>query len=176
MMELSPLLSRFAERTPLPVMARAVMERCLNAEQLDEWFHQVSEAQYTRRLLFSSLFDLMSQVVLRQQPSLHAAYRAQTADLGVSVTSIYNKLNGLEVGTSAALVRYAGKQAEDVIEALGGAQPPLLEGVRIKVLDGNCLAGREHRLKETRVRLSRSGGHVPADVPCPPSSKTAHHS
>ena len=34
-MELNPVLERFAQRAPLPVMARAVLERCLNAEELD---------------------------------------------------------------------------------------------------------------------------------------------
>lgn len=150
LIELSPVLSRFAERTPLPVLARAVLERCLNPQELDAWFKQVAEAQYTRQLLFSTLFELMSQVVLRQQPSVHAAYRAAAGEIGVSVASVYNKLNGLEVGTSAALVAYSGGQAAALIAALGGARPPLLAGVRVKVLDGNALAGREHRLPETR--------------------------
>ena len=150
LIELNPVLSRFAERTPLPVLARAVLERCLNPPELDAWFKQVAEAQYTRQLLFSTLFELMSQVVLRQQPSVHAAYRAAVGEIGVSVTSVYNKLNRLEVGTSAALVAYSGAQAAALIAELGGARPPLLAGVRVKVLDGNALAGREHRLPETR--------------------------
>jgi hypothetical protein len=74
--KLSPLLERFAERTPLPVLARAVLERCLNPQALEAWFTEVAEAQSTRQLLFSTLFDLMSQGVLRQQPSIHAAWRA----------------------------------------------------------------------------------------------------
>lgn len=149
--ELSPVLGRFTERTPLPVMARAVLERCLNPQELDTWFEQVAEAQYTRQLLFSTLFDLMSQVVLRQQPSVHAAYRAAVGEIGVSVASVYNKLNGVEIGTSAALVDYSGVQAAALIDELGGSQPPLLTGVRVKVLDGNALAGREHRLRDTRA-------------------------
>ena len=53
-MELNPILERFAQRSPLPVMARAVLERCLNAADLDAWFEQVAQTQYTRSLLFSS--------------------------------------------------------------------------------------------------------------------------
>jgi hypothetical protein len=80
-LELSLLLERFAERRPLPVLMRALLVRCLNPQQLDVWFECVTEAQYTRHLLFSTarrtvLFDLMGQVVLCQQPSVHAAYRA----------------------------------------------------------------------------------------------------
>ena len=148
--ELNPLLERFAERTPLPVLARAVLERCLNPQALDAWFAGVAEAQYTRHLLFSTLFDLMSQVVLRQQPSIHAAGLAAVGEIGVSVTSVYNKLNGVEASTSAALVDFSGARAAELIAELDGARPSLLAGVRVKVLDGNALAGREHRLLETR--------------------------
>jgi hypothetical protein len=47
----------------------------------------------------------MSQVVFRLQPSVHAAYRAQEAQVGTSVVSVYNKLQEIEPHTSAALVR-----------------------------------------------------------------------
>ena len=83
MIELNLVLGCFAERVPLPVLARAILERCLNAKQLDGWFEQVAEARYTRRLLFSSVFKLMTQVVLRQQPSIHAACRAAVGEIGM---------------------------------------------------------------------------------------------
>ena len=59
-MELNPVLRRFAERAPLPVMARAVLERCLNAQLLDAWFEKTAERQYTRTRLFSSVYELMT--------------------------------------------------------------------------------------------------------------------
>ncbi len=51
MLTLSPLLERFAERTPLPVMARGLLERHLSGPQLDTWFETVAEKQYTRHYL-----------------------------------------------------------------------------------------------------------------------------
>ena len=147
---LAPILQRFAEQFPIPTMARAVLERCLNPQQLDAWFETVAGVQYTRTLLFSTLFQLMLQVVSRQQPSIHAAYQAAPVPIAVSVKSVYNKLNGLEPGTSAALVRYSAEQATALIVEVGGARPGLLAGYRVKILDGNALAGREHRLAETR--------------------------
>src|SRR5512144_1335697 len=146
--KLNPLVERFAERTPIPVMARGVLERCLNPTQLDAWFETVAEAQYTRRLLFSTVFDLMTQVVFRQQPSVHAAYQARIEDIGVSVTAVYAKLNGLELATMAGLVRYSAEQAGALIAEVGGARPGLLASWQLKVLDGNWLQGREHRLQE----------------------------
>ncbi|HEV7915540.1 MAG TPA: hypothetical protein VGP22_17380, partial [Albitalea sp.] len=79
------MLERFAQRSPLPVMARAVLERCLDAEELDAWFEQVAQAQYTRSLLFSSVYALMTQVVLRQSGSVRAAWLADEGKAGVSL-------------------------------------------------------------------------------------------
>lgn len=152
MLKLSPILQRFAERSPFPVMIRALFERCLNPARLDAWFEANAEAQYTRELLFSSLFELMTRVVLRQKPSVHAAYQAMGEDVAASVTSVYNKLNGVEADTSAALVRYGAEQARTLIDELEGAHAPMLPGAQVRVLDGNCLAAREHRLKETRAQ------------------------
>ena len=148
---LNPIPDRFAERTPIPVMARSVLGRCLNAQQLDAWFKTVAEEQYTRNLLFSTVFDLMTAVVFRQQPSVNAACQARSEHIGVSATSVYNKLNGLEPAVTAGLVNFASDQAGALIEQLGGAKPPPLPGWRMKVLDGHWLGGREHRLKELRA-------------------------
>ena len=151
-MELNPVLERFAQRSPLPVMARAVLERCLNAQELDAWFERVAQAQYTKTLLFSSVYELMTQVVLRQSGSVRAAWLAGEGKTGVSLASLYNKLNGLEVGTSAALVAYSAGRAEEIIAQWPqGRQAGLLEGVPVRMLDGNCLDGRQHRLRVTRA-------------------------
>ena len=147
---LNPILRRFAEHFPIPTMARAVLERCLNPQQLNAWFERIAESQYTRRLLFSTLFELMMQVVSRQHHSIHAAYQAAAEPIAVSVKSVYNTLNGLEPNASAELVRYSAEQATEPIEEVGGARPEWLPGHRVKVLDGNGLEGREHRLQETR--------------------------
>jgi IS4 transposase len=131
-------------------MARTMMERVLNPEQLDQWFNATAKEQYTRDLLFSSVFDLMSQVVCGSQPSINAAYQAGKEQIGVSITSVYNKLNGIETTTSAELVRYAAAAAAAVIEQLVGRGRSPLAGYRIKLLDGNCIKKSEHRIKELR--------------------------
>jgi hypothetical protein len=105
--------------------------------------------QYTRKLLFSSLFELMMQVVTRQQPSVHAAYQGARQSIPVALKAVYGKLNGLEPEISARLVDCA-EHATQVIGVLGGAREALLSHYRVKILDGNALAGRERRLKETR--------------------------
>ena len=155
---LSPVFDRFVKKSPICVMARGLMERVLNPDQLDKWFEQVAEEQYTRDLLFSTIFDIMSDVVCGTRKSVHAAYQASKEDICVSVTSVYNKLNGIEVNTSAELVRYAAGEMKEIIEKLGGANPPILDDFRVKLLDGNCIKSTEHRIEELR---SLSAGALP---------------
>jgi hypothetical protein len=147
---LSTVFKPFVEKSPISVMARGMLERVLNPETLDEWFDATANAQYTKDLLFSTVFDLMSQVVSGSYKSVHAACQASKEDISVSITSIYNKLNGIESSTSAQLVHYAVEQVEPIIRKLGGTGAPLLPGKRIKLLDGNCIEKSQHRIKEMR--------------------------
>ena len=155
---LSPIFERFVEKSPISVMARGMMERALNPEQLDQWFEKTAEAQYTKDLLFSSVFDIMSQVVSGSQKSVHAAYQASKEEIAVSVVSLYNKLNGIEVNTSAELVRYAAGAVTPVIKGLKGTQRSPLPRYNVKLLDGNCIEATEHRIQELR---SLSAGALP---------------
>jgi hypothetical protein len=129
-------------------MARGIMERVLNPEYLDEWFDRTADKQYTKELMFSSLFE--SLVVLGSHPSIHAACQASENDIGVAITSVYNKLNGIEPAIAAELVRHASAQVEPIIRKLGGTRKSPLPGKRIKLLDGNGIEKSQHRLKETR--------------------------
>jgi hypothetical protein len=140
----------FVKKSPITVMARGMMERVLNPERLDELFDRTAEVQYTRNLLFSSVFNIMSRVVCGHHRSVNDSFLASQEEIGVSITSVYNKLQGIEPHTSAELVRYASKEIQSIIEKLGGAQKPLLSGFRVKLLDGNCIAATEHRIKELR--------------------------
>lgn len=58
------------------------MERVLNAERLNACFARATQKQYTRELLFFSMFELMSLVVPKAFPSVNAAYLAQQANIG----------------------------------------------------------------------------------------------
>lgn len=150
MLSLSPLLERFAERTPIPVMARALLERHLSGSQLDNWFETVAQKQYTKQLLFSDIYDLMTQVVFRHQPSINAAYQNATAPLAATKPAVYGKLNNLEAETSAALVSLSATKSAALIREMGAEEASLLAGYRVKILDGNALGARDHRLEVTR--------------------------
>src|SRR5713101_1577372 len=147
---LGKVFERFVDHSPISVMVRGTLERVLGADPLDLWYERTAQKQYTRDLLFSTIYDLMSQVVFRIQPSVHAAYRAQEAQVGTSVVSVSNKLQEIETHTSAELVRYSARQLKPLIEHVGGAREPWLPGYQVKIVDGNAIEASEHRLKELR--------------------------
>ena len=149
-MILSPILDRFAKRAPVSVMVRASLEYALAPEALDALFRDTAERQEEKRLLFSSVVDLMGLVVARVQPSLHAAYQAVSDTLPVSLTSVYNKINGTEAAVTAALVAHSAKRLRPVIEAMAPGLSPWLPGYRVRVLDGNHLTSTERRLDALR--------------------------
>lgn len=156
-MILNEIFRRFSEKAPMPVMVRALLERTFHPERLDAWFEQTAEAQYTRELLFSTLFELMSQVVCRVRRSVHDAYQA-AEHIATSVGAVYRKLARIEPSTAAALVRYSAREAQGVMEALGYSGPSPIPGYGVKILDGTVLAATEHRLKALRAV---SGGALP---------------
>jgi len=149
-MLLDKVFEPFIREAPICVMARGVLQRILNPQHIDHLFTQYARHQYTNELLFSSLVDLMSRVVLRQEPSVHAAYRKLENQLPVSDQSVYNKLQHVELAVSAALVRDSARRVAPVIDTLRASVPPLLPGYRVKFLDGNHLAATEHRLEGLR--------------------------
>ena len=146
----SNVLQRFMEKSPIPVMLQLLLERVLRPEKLNEIFENTTVKQYTRTLLFSSVFDLMNLVVFKTFPNINAAYKEEGQQLGVSLTSVYNKLNGISTNISAELVRQTAKEEAEIIVAIKGEKKPLLPGYRVKMLDGNCIEATEHRLEVLR--------------------------
>ena len=150
-MILGDVFERFVQDSPLSVMAQGVMENALSPTVIDQLFEDFAERQYTRKLLFSSIVDLMSVVVCRIRPSIHAAYQAHAEIIDASIKAVYDKLDHTEPVLSAALVHSTAERMEPVIDAMNGARSPLLPGYRVRILDGNHLAGTEHRIKELRT-------------------------
>jgi IS4 transposase len=150
-MVLDDIFERFARQSPVTVMVRAALEHTLSPQAIDALFEQTAQRQYTRTLLFSSVVDLMGTVVAKIQPAVNAAYRAKAEALGVSLRAVYDKLERLEPGLSAELVRHTGRTLDPVVTAMGGERAAWLPGYRVKILDGNHLAGTQHRLKELRT-------------------------
>ncbi|MCP4949449.1 MAG: IS4/IS5 family transposase, partial [Aestuariibacter sp.] len=136
---LGKIFERFVEKAPVAVMVRGILERILGPDALNTLYDRVADRQYTRELLFSSVFQLMNLVVCRIQPSIHAAYQENKEEIETSLTAVYDKLSGIDTVTSRALVGETAKQMDESVRAMSGACTPWLPGYRIKVLDGNCI-------------------------------------
>jgi hypothetical protein len=149
-MLLSSIFERFVNDSPVSVMMRGTLEHALNPKDLDRLFNNTARQQYTRALLFSAVVDLMSLVVCRLRPSVHAAYQAHAEKIGVSVRALYDKLEHMEPAICSALLKHTADRLLPVLRQLRGGLPKLLPRYRVKILDGNHLAGTEHRLKELR--------------------------
>jgi IS4 transposase len=144
----SEVFERFIQNRPIAVMVRVLLESFLNADQMDRWFDTVRQSQYTKDILFSSMVGLMLNVVCNIRPSVHSAYRH--SEMEASVVALYGKLQNLEPTTSQGLVRYLAGEAAVLIHHIGGTNPPLLPGYRVKFLDGNCIEATEHRVEVLR--------------------------
>ena len=160
-MILSDVFERFSQDAPLSVMAQGIMDNVLNPQILDPLFDDVAEKQFTHKLLVSTIVDLMSVVVCRIRPSIHAAFQARAETVGATIDAVSDKLDGTEPVVSAALVHSVAARLVPVIDARKGAQPEWLPGDRVRILDGNPLPGSEHRLKELRtIRAGALPGHA----------------
>src|ERR1700733_7976843 len=149
-MLLSHVFERFVEQTPFAVMARSLLERTLPTEALDALFKEKASTQYTRELTFSSVVDLMGQVVTSAFPSVRAAYLNKSFGISVSLTALYNKLQGIEPPVATELVRHTARHLLPLIREIGGTLPGHVRGYGMNVLDGNAIAATQHRLGETR--------------------------
>ena len=147
---LGAIFERFVEQSPVSVMVRGLMERVFAPRRMEELFEATAKVQYTRELLFSSIVELMSLVVCEIHPSVHAAYQAKARDMNVSLSAVYAKLNGIELEVSRALVQQTAQPMAEIVTQLGGQGSAWVEGYRIKILDGLCLAATDHRLKVLR--------------------------
>jgi IS4 transposase len=150
-MLLGKRFAQFVEESPISVMMRGIVEHAFDAKRVDEIFDETAQVQYTRELRFSTVADLMAEVVFNISPSIGAAYQANIGQMTVSRKSVYNKLNGIEPQISAALVEDSVVRFAPVVEKLGAILPPLLRGYRTKILDGNHFSATEHRIEELRT-------------------------
>jgi hypothetical protein len=149
-MSMAEIFARFSKASPLPVMARAVLEHATSGELLDQLFEQHAQRQVSGELLSSAVVKLMTLVACRIRPSINAAYQKQGEETGVSLQAVYAKLRGIEPQVTRALVRETAARLSAVAKQLHADLEPPFPGYENRVLDGAHLAATEHRLKELR--------------------------
>jgi IS4 transposase len=149
-MVLNDVFDRFAKKTPVSVMARAMMENVLEPESLDSIFEENARRQYAGDLLFSTVADIMGLVVCQVYPSVNAVYVDRKDEIGVTIKSVYDKLQGIEPVVSRALVRDTSSAMLAILKKLGNATKPPLAGYQTKIVDGNHLRRTDRRIGELR--------------------------
>jgi Transposase DDE domain len=160
-MMLGECFEKFLDRSPVSVMVRGILERVFDPEKLERVFSDNALLQYTRELTFAHCVELMSDVVFRLVPSVGAWYKAHQDEMPVTRQAVYDKLKHLELPTAAGLVAYAGRELGACLQQMPSPPPPVLPGYRVRILDGNHLAGTEHRVKELRrYRAAALPGHA----------------
>jgi hypothetical protein len=140
----------FVQQSPFCVMTRLTLESLFRPERLDQLFRETADRQYKKELLFSQVVELMMSVVLRVEPTVHAAYKKRAGMLPVSDQAVYDKLQCMELGVSAALVADSASQIGSVINAMKARLPAWVPGYRVHILDGNHLSASERRIRELR--------------------------
>jgi IS4 transposase len=150
-MVLSKVFERFVKKSPVPVMLRGVLEFAFPPQRLDELFRQQAVKQHEDELLFSTVVDVLGVAVTGSRKSVHAAYLAAQENVSVSVTALYEKLQGVETQVSQALVRESATRLRPVVTKMRGQAKPPLPGYRTLILDGNHLAATQRRVQETRA-------------------------
>jgi hypothetical protein len=144
------LFEPFIAGSPVSVMFRGTLENLLATERLDRIFENAAQKQTCRDLAFSTCADLLGMVVTRIRPSVNAAYLAHRQAITVSIQAVYDKLAGIEPAVSEALVRETACDLAEIQAKMHTSWPSPLPGLDVRIVDGNHLAGTQHRLKELR--------------------------
>jgi len=80
---LPSVFQTFIERSPVCVMAQAVLENLFQPERLDETVRAGSTTTVHTHAVFSSVVELMHSVVLGVEPAVYSAYRKRRHTLKV---------------------------------------------------------------------------------------------
>jgi IS4 transposase len=155
---LDELVERFEKVFPVSAMGRAVLEKAISPQWVDEVFETHRQRQYPRELLFSTVVGLMTLVSIGVRPSLHAAAK-QAQSLKVSLTALYDKVKRSEPAVMRALVQGSWQRLEPVVRPM--VVKPVLPGWQVRVIDGNHLPASEKRLAALReLRAAALPGHT----------------
>jgi IS4 transposase len=149
-MLLRGVLERFEKESPFTVMAHLGLSQALRREWVNDVFKENSDGQYTRELLFSTAVEAMALVALGLSPSVHAAAKSLGDQLTVSLTSLYNKINGVHTAVVRGLVAGSAERFVPVMEELKPKSYRSVKGLQLRIVDGNHLSASEKRLKPLR--------------------------
>ena len=129
------LFARFAGVAPFSVMTRMLTSAFIGAE-LDQVFEKFRESQYTGEAKFSAIALAVADVALNFSANFNQAYKSHRKELGIAVTSFYDKIKGTEIPVSEGVVERSGEVAAELQDALEFAPWVIIPGYRVFGVDG----------------------------------------
>jgi hypothetical protein len=153
---LPAILNPFVEGAPAAVMTRIALDWIIDGTPLDQLFEEVAEGQYEREFALSHFVRVMLDVACGFRPTPRAAFMRREFQRVASLSAFYRKLGRMELGITEDIVRRTARRARQLIVASGALAPEPIPGYAVRILDGNVLAGTEHRI--TPLRTTRSAG------------------
>lgn len=140
----------FVERAPCTVLTRLLAERVVDDQLLSSLFERHAGTQYNREITITQLVEVMLDVACGMVPSVRAGFLRREEQLTASLKAFYGKLERMDPELGRAIVVHVAEQLRPLIRQLGFEGPQPLAGISSYLLDGNMLAGTEHRLKPLR--------------------------
>jgi IS4 transposase len=147
---LPAILNPFTEGAAPAVMTRLALDWIIDEPVLNQLFEEAAEDQYTREWALEHFVHVLVDVACGFRRSPRAAFLRRRLETIASLSSFYRKLNRMELAVPAAVVRHTAQRARDLIVAAGAVRPEPIPGYAARILDGNALAGTEHRLVPLR--------------------------
>src|SRR4051794_39549550 len=96
----------------------------------------------------------MLDVACGFRPTPRAAFLRRELQRIASISAFYRKLGRMELALTEEIVRRTARRARQLIVAADGLLPEPIPGYSARILDGNVLAGSEHRIAPLRTTWS----------------------
>lgn len=143
------VLEKYTKKCPFAVMNRVLCESFISLH-LDDVFEESREHQYENKLKFSALALAVADVTLNFCDNLNQAYKQHRENLGVAITSFYEKVRCIRPGVSEAVVRDCAERTAALQDALSFQPWEVIAGYQVYDIDGNHLPRTDKRLKALR--------------------------
>ncbi len=153
-MILPAMLKPLVGSAPAAVMTRITLDWIIEQTPLDELFQEVAEGQYQREFALSHFVQVMLDVACGFRPTPRAAFMRREFQQIASISAFYRKLGRMELAVTEEIVRRTARRARQLIVAAGALLPEPIPGYSARILDGNVLAGSEHRIVPLRTTWS----------------------
>jgi hypothetical protein len=148
---LPAILEPFTAGAPAAVMARLTLDWIIEGTRLDTLLQDVAEEQYQREFALGHFVQVMLDVACGFRPSPRAAFLRRDFQKIASLSAFYRKLGRMETTVTEEVVRQTARRARQLIAAAGALLPEPVPGYAMRILDGNVLAGAEHRIGPLRT-------------------------